>query len=400
MSALLEIDDLSVTFGLPTGQVHAIHHVDLALSPGETLGLVGESGCGKSTMGKAILRILPDNAAVTGSLRFDKRELTALPDPEMRKIRGKNIAMIFQDPMTRLNPLMRVRDHFLDTLRAHEPEIDKEDAFERARRVLADVRVPADRMSMYPHELSGGMRQRVMIALSLLFNPTLLIADEPTTSLDVILEAQILDLLGTLKRQYNMAVLLITHNLGLVAQFADRVAVMYAGEIAEEGETVSLFQGPLHPYTKGLLRSVIDLETTQLYSVPGSPPSLLGRPSGCSFHPRCPVVLPVCGWEGRDFVAYLEKRWLSAKTAAQEKALGPADAWMAHGREVRRTVDPGNAARTAESVRTILQEAQVPMRDAVHEVTTEGNDVVVRFREPSPLMAKELDGRRVACHLY
>ena len=294
MTALLNIEDLSVTFSLPGGQVHAIHRVDLALSAGQTLGLVGESGCGKSTMGKAILRILPENATVTGSIQFDGKEITSMPDKEMQVLRGQNLAMIFQVPMTRLNPLMRVRDHFLDTLRAHEPEIEKAEAMDRAQHILADVRVPADRMTMYPHELSGGMRQRVMIALALLFHPTLLIADEPTTSLDVILEAQILDLLGSLMRTYDTAVLLITHNLGLVAQFADRVAVMYAGEIAEEARTVPLFREPHHPYTRGLLRSVIDLETTALYSVAGSPPSLLGRPKGCPFAPRCEKEMPVC----------------------------------------------------------------------------------------------------------
>jgi len=294
MKPLLEIEDLSVTFETDVGQVHAVRHVNLGLPRGMTLGLVGESGCGKSTLGRAILQILPENGRMEGRIRFDGRELTGLAEKELRGIRGRNIAMIFQDPMTRLNPLMRVQDHFLDTLRAHEPDIAKEVALDRARHVLADVRVAADRMGMYPHELSGGMRQRIMIALCLLFHPTLLIADEPTTSLDVIIEAQILELLGDLMRAYDMSVLLITHNLGLVAQFADRVAVMYAGEIAEEGETVPLFQKPKHPYTQGLLRSVIDLETTQLYSVPGTPPTLLVRPEGCPFYPRCEQRLEVC----------------------------------------------------------------------------------------------------------
>ena len=294
MSDLLEVRDLSVAFETEAGRVHAVHHVDLTLPRGTTLGLVGESGCGKSTLGRAILQILPENGAMTGSVRFDGRELTDLPEKELRAIRGRNVAMIFQDPMTRLNPLMRVQDHFLDTLRSHEPAIEKAAALERARKVLADVRVPADRMGMYPHELSGGMRQRIMIALCLLFHPTLLIADEPTTSLDVIIEAQILQLLRRLMSEYDMSVLLITHNLGLVAQYSDRVAVMYAGEIAEEGDTVGLFRDPKHPYTQGLLRSVIDLDTTQLYSVRGTPPSLLGRPQGCPFHPRCEKRMDIC----------------------------------------------------------------------------------------------------------
>ena len=202
--------------------------------------------------------------------------------------------MIFQDPMTRLNPLMRIRDHFIETIQAHDPGVTTDEAVSRALRVLADVRVPADRMNMYPHELSGGMRQRIMIALCLLFKPALLIADEPTTALDVILEAQILQLLQSIMHGYNMAVLLITHNLGLVAEFADRVAVMYAGRIAEEGATVPLFREPYHPYTQGLLRSVIDLDTTKLYSVPGAPPSLLGDSVGCPFYPRCEKRMAVC----------------------------------------------------------------------------------------------------------
>jgi len=294
MNPLLEVEEVSVIFETTEGLVHAVHNVNLSLPQGVALGLVGESGCGKSTLGRAILRILPGNAILTGRIRFAGRELTSLDEGSMQRIRGRHIAMIFQDPMTRLNPLMRVRDHFLDTLRSHEPHIEKVEAIERARRVLADVRVPADRMEMYPHELSGGMRQRVMIALCLLFHPTLLIADEPTTSLDVILEAQILELLRELMRTYQMAVLLITHNLGLVAQFADRVAVMYAGEIVEEADTLHLFTEPKHPYTRGLLRSVIDLKTTSLYSVPGTPPSLLGRPEGCPFYPRCEFRMEVC----------------------------------------------------------------------------------------------------------
>jgi oligopeptide/dipeptide ABC transporter ATP-binding protein len=294
MNPLLQVRDLTVTFDTEAGRVHAIHHVDLELPRGITLGLVGESGCGKSTLGRAILRILAENGSMTGRITFDGRDLQEMTEKDLRTIRGRNIAMVFQDPATRLNPLMRIRDHFLDTLRSHEPEMAMEEALDRARRVLADVRVPADRLGMYPHELSGGMRQRIMIALSLLFHPTLLIADEPTTSLDVIIEAQILELLGDLMDQYDMSVLLITHNLGLVAQFADRVAVMYAGEIVEEAETVPLFQEPKHPYTQGLLRSVIDLETTKLYSVGGTPPDLLGEPKGCPFYPRCEQRLEVC----------------------------------------------------------------------------------------------------------
>ena len=283
-----------MTFKTPRGDVHAVRDLDLALPEGVTLGLVGESGCGKSTLGRAILRILQENATMTGSIRFGAMDLLSLPPEAMRQIRGRNISMIFQDPMTRLNPLMRVRDHFVETIRAHESDTSKEAALRRAKKVLRAVRVPPDRMGMYPHELSGGMRQRIMIALALLFNPTLLIADEPTTALDVIVEAQILELLRSIMKDFKMSVLMITHNLGLVAEFADRVAVMYAGRIVEEGETHRLFRNPMHPYTQGLLKSVIDLETKDLYSIPGYPPSLFGKSVGCPFYPRCDQHMDVC----------------------------------------------------------------------------------------------------------
>jgi len=283
-----------VTFETPQGAVRAVQDVDLTIDGGTIVGLVGESGCGKSTLGRSILRLLPENATVRGSIRFAEHDLLTLSPRQMRDLRGRNLAMIFQDPMTRLNPLMRIRDHFIETIRAHDPFVRVKEALERAKKVLADVRVPSDRLGMYPHELSGGMRQRVMIALCLLFKPALLIADEPTTALDVILEAQILQLLQSIMHQYNMSVLLITHNLGLVAEFADRVAVMYAGRIAEAGATVPLFREPRHPYTHGLLRSVIDLQTTKLYSVPGEPPSLLGESVGCPFYPRCEKRMAVC----------------------------------------------------------------------------------------------------------
>src|SRR5439155_10008597 len=235
VSALLELEHLSVTFETPQGPVHAVQDVDLTIASGSIVGLVGESGCGKSTLGRAILRLLPDNAEMHGSVRFADLDLLSLSAKEVRDLRGRNLAMIFQDPMTRLNPLMRIRDHFIETIRAHDPSVRPEAALERAKKVLADVRVPSDRLGMYPHQLSGGMRQRIMIALCLLFKPALLIADEPTTALDVILEAQILQLLQSIMHGYNMAVLLITHNLGLVAELADRVPAMYAGRIAEEG---------------------------------------------------------------------------------------------------------------------------------------------------------------------
>ena len=291
---LLDIEGLNVSYASRAGPIRAVISADLKIEAGQTLGLVGESGCGKSTLGKAILRILPDTATVTGSIRFAGLDLVTAEEPALRKIRGRNASLIFQDPMTRLDPLMTVRHHFLELIRAHEPDADEDDAMKRTRRVLTAVRIPPDRLDQFPHEFLGGMRQRIMIALALVFNPTLLVADEPTTSLDVIVEAQILQLLDSIKNEFEMGVLLITHNLGLIAEYAEEMAVMYAGHIAERGPVRDVFKEPLHPYTKGLLDSVIDLETRELHSIPGQPPDLLQPPSGCPFHPRCPSAMPVC----------------------------------------------------------------------------------------------------------
>ncbi len=294
---LLELERLNVTYASRAGPIRAVADVDLTIRPGQTLGLVGESGCGKSTLGKAVLRILPETARVEGSIRFAGLDLAKASEEDLQKVRGRNLSLIFQDPMTRLDPLMTVKEHFLELIRAHEPEVEEDEAMERARKVLTAVRIPPGREDQYPHEFSGGMRQRIMIALALVFNPTLLIADEPTTSLDVIVEAQILQLLDSIKEKFEMGVLLITHNLGLVAEYADEMAVMYAGRIVERGNVRDLFRDPLHPYTKGLLASVIDLETKELHSIPGQPPDLLKPPSGCPFHPRCPAAMPECSVE-------------------------------------------------------------------------------------------------------
>ncbi len=312
--SLLDISHLTVAYRTRSGPIVAVNDATLRVERGTTVGLVGESGCGKSTLGKAILGILPKGTRVEGSIMFDGVDLVAADDATLRKYRGRNLSLVFQDPMTRLNPLMTIRDHFVELIRAHEPETKKEDAENRAREILAAVRIPPDRIKQYPHEFSGGMRQRIMIALALVFRPSLLIADEPTTSLDVIVEAQILELLRSIKRGFDMGVLLITHNLGLVAEYADEIAVMYAGHLAERGGVLDVFEEPRHPYTKGLLESVIDLDTKELRSIPGQPPDLLHPPSGCPFHPRCPSVMPHCSTsfppitrprEGREVACYL-----------------------------------------------------------------------------------------------
>jgi oligopeptide/dipeptide ABC transporter ATP-binding protein len=258
------------------------------------LGLVGESGCGKSTLGRGILGLLPEGAASDGEVIYGGRNLVAAPAKDLRRLRGPDLGLIFQEPMTRLNPLLRIEDHFVETLKRHEPNLSKRDIRRRSLETLGKMGIPPTRYRQYPFEFSGGMRQRIMIALALVLRPKLLVADEPTTALDVIVEAQILSILADLKREFGTALLLITHNLGIIAEACDRVAVMYAGRIVEEGPARQLFAEPAHPYTRELLRSTISLETTELHSIPGAPPNLIDPPSGCRFHPRCPDVMQVC----------------------------------------------------------------------------------------------------------
>jgi len=291
---LLEARGLKVYYKTKRGLVHAVDGVNFDLHLGETLGVVGETGCGKSTLGKAILGLLPPGTEVAGSLKLRGRELLNLPPSEYRKLRGEELALIFQDPMTRLDPLMTIRDHFIETIRVHHPEISKAEATEQAAEALRAMGVPRSRLNHYPHEFSGGMRQRIMIAMALSLRPKVLVADEPTTALDVIVEAQILDILRDLKRAYGMAVLLITHNLGIVAEVSDRTGVMYAGKFAELGSVKDVFSRPIHPYTQGLLASTIHLQTKELRSIDGFPPSLLQPPSGCRFHPRCGFAKEIC----------------------------------------------------------------------------------------------------------
>jgi peptide/nickel transport system ATP-binding protein len=279
--------------------------VSLSLSAGETLGIVGETGCGKSTLGKAILGVMPGNGRVRGHILFGGKDLLTLDDESFRRLRGKDIALIFQDPMTRLNPLLTIEDHFVEGIRAHEA-VSRDEARTRARAALESMGIPESRMRNFPHEFSGGMRQRIMIALALVMRPSVLIADEPTTSLDVIVEAQILEILEDLRQAYQMALLLITHNLGIVAEACDRVAVLYAGKIAEIGPVREIFAKPIHPYTQGLLKSVIHLETKELSSIDGSPPDLVDPPTGCRFHPRCPYAQDICTKEVPALIEYRE----------------------------------------------------------------------------------------------
>jgi len=301
---VLEVEGLRVYYHTKRGPVRAVDGVSFDLREGETLGVVGETGCGKSTLGKAILGILPPRTRVEGELKLRGRNLLSLPEAEYRQLRGEELALIFQDPMTRLDPLMTIRDHFVELIRVHDKEATKEEAISKAEKVLRSMGIPESRLENYPHEFSGGMRQRIMIAMALVLNPKLLVADEPTTSLDVIVEAQILDILRDLRRAYSMSLLLITHNLGVVADISDRVAVMYAGKFVELGPVDGVFRHPIHPYTQGLLASTIHLGTTELRSIEGAPPSLLDPPGGCRFHPRCRFAKDICRAEVPPMVEY------------------------------------------------------------------------------------------------
>lgn len=292
--AVLAIQDLRVYYHTKRGPVKAVDGISLDLREGETIGVVGETACGKSTLGKAILGLLPPRTKVEGSIRLRGKELLGLSQHEYRHLRGEDLALIFQDPMTRLDPLFTIREHFVETLKAHDSKVTKRQASKRAIDVLSSMGIPEGRLDHYPHEFSGGMRQRIMIAMALVLNPKVLVADEPTTSLDVIVEAQILAILRDLRRAYQMSMLLITHNLGIVAEVCDRTAVMYAGRLAELGPVDSVFRRPIHPYTQGLLASTIHLGTKELHSIEGMPPSLLAPPAGCRFHPRCPYAKEIC----------------------------------------------------------------------------------------------------------
>ncbi len=294
---ILEVKNLSIDYPISIGTVEAVRDVSFSLKEGESLGFVGESGCGKSTLGLSLLQLLrPPGQIVAGEMYYHGKDLLKMKAEEVRKLRGNNIAMVFQNPLTSLDPLYSIEDQFFETLKEHEPKITREEAAERAGKVLEDLSIDKDRLYEYPHQLSGGMRQRIMIGLGLILDPDLLIADEPTTSLDVIVEAGFIDLLARLKKEYNISLILISHNLGLVAEIADRIAVMYGGKLMEVGNAEDIFARPMHPYTEGLIGCVpnIKMDQEKLVSMPGSPPDLVNPPSGCRFSPRCPKVMDIC----------------------------------------------------------------------------------------------------------
>lgn len=290
---VISAEDLRVWYAGTGGPIKAVDGVSFDLYPGEVLGLVGESGCGKSTLGRAMLGLTPSTAGVDGRLQFRGRNLVDFSAREWQKVRGAGLGMIFQEPMTRLDPLMRVSDHFREALRSHE-KLTVRQADERALESLRSFGIPPSRYKNYPHEFSGGMRQRIMIALALAMRPAFVVADEPTTALDVLVEAQIIEVLGQIRDTLHPAMMLITHNLGIIGRVCDKVAVMYAGRIVEQGTVDEVFGNPKHPYTQALLGATISLETTELRSIPGAPPDLGDLPAGCRFAERCPFAMEVC----------------------------------------------------------------------------------------------------------
>jgi peptide/nickel transport system ATP-binding protein len=294
---LLEVRNLNVNYKTRLGELSAVNDVSVDIFRGEIIGLVGESGCGKSTLGKALMRMLPHSAEITGKILFDGKDVLTFNDTELRDFRGRQISMIFQDPMTSLNPVQRIEDHLTEAIQVHEGKTRISKIQEHILTLVERLGIQRQRLSDYPHHLSGGMRQRVMIGLGLILNAHLIIADEATTSLDVIVEAKLLDQLREIREEFGISILVITHNIALVAELADRIAVMYAGRLAEIGSIFQVFDNPLHPYTQGLLQSVPNIkldERETLFKMPGEPPNLTFPPPGCRFHPRCPEAMPIC----------------------------------------------------------------------------------------------------------
>lgn len=295
---LLEVKDLVTHFFTESGVVQALDGIDLTVYPKESVGVVGESGCGKTQTAYSILRILASNGQImNGQVLYKGQDLVKMTDAEMRKIRGKEIAMIFQDPMTSLNPVLKISDQMNEVIAMHR-DVSLEEANEIAIEALTAVGISEaeNRIDEYPHKFSGGMRQRILIARALALRPSLLIADEPTTALDVTIQAQVLEIIKEMKEKYNLALMLITHNLGVVAELTDRVHIFYGGRVAEVAATYDIFTKPMHPYTIALLESIpsLDIEKGRLATIPGSVPQLISPPSGCRFHPRCKYAKDIC----------------------------------------------------------------------------------------------------------
>lgn len=300
MSSILDVQNLTTHYQTVRGWVRAVDGVSFNVEMGKALGIAGESGCGKTTVALSLLKILPRGGRIRkGSIIFDGTDLVPLSDGEMRKIRWKGISIVFQGAMNAFNPVFKVSDQIIEAIQLHEKDVDKRTAMERARSLFELVGVEGDRVDNYPHEFSGGMRQRALIAMALASNPKLLVADEPGTALDVIVQAQTLKLMRDLKDRLGLAMVMISHDLSIIAETCEKVAIMYAGRIVEYGDAEAIFKEPLHPYTQGLVKAFPSVkgERMRLTSIPGSPPDLLNPPSGCRFNPRCPYVMDVCKTE-------------------------------------------------------------------------------------------------------
>jgi oligopeptide/dipeptide ABC transporter ATP-binding protein len=296
----MTVDALTVEYWTRKGKIRAVDDVSFSLEKAETLGVVGESGSGKSTLGLSLIGLVPFPGRITkGRIILKDKEVLKLRKDDLRNLRGKEVCYVFQDPMTSLNPVKKIGDHFVELIRTHEPQVTKQEALKRAKKLLKDVGIQHERLNDYPHQLSGGMRQRVMIGLAIALNPSIVVADEPTTALDVIVQAKILDLLNALRDTYGMALILITHDLSIVLQRSDRIMVMYAGQLVEYAPSVEIYSNPKHPYTQGLLNSIpnIELADQKLEAISGSPPDLLNLPKGCRFWPRCYCALERCRTE-------------------------------------------------------------------------------------------------------
>ncbi len=321
MAGLIEIRNLRTSFFTPEGEMRAVDGVGFDIEEGKTMGLVGESGCGKSVTALSIMRLIPSppGKVVGGQVFFRGRDLLKLHGEEMRKVRGNEISMVFQEPMTSLNPVFTIGNQIVEAIRLHQG-LGRREAREKAIEMLRLVKIaePVARIDVYPHQLSGGMRQRVMIAMALSCNPSLLIADEPTTALDVTIQAQILELMKELQESLGMALLLITHDLGVVAEQADEVAIMYAGKIVEQARPESIFSGPLHPYTLGLLNSVPGIsgkKKKRLEAIPGVVPSPLELPGGCRFRDRCPKAVGICAESEPELIEKQKDHWVACYMA-------------------------------------------------------------------------------------
>jgi peptide/nickel transport system ATP-binding protein len=298
LEPLLDVENLTVYYNILRGQVKAVEGVKFIVEKGESLGLAGESGCGKTTVALSIMRLLPSNGKILGGkILFREKNIVDMPDDDVRnEIRWKKIAIVFQGAMNALNPVYKISEQITEAIRLHEPDVDKKTAIERAEKLFELVGIDPKRIHNYPHEFSGGMRQRAMIAMALACNPELLIADEPGTALDVIVQAQVLKLLSELKAKLNLSMILITHDLSIISETCEKAAIMYAGKLVESGAVRSIFKEPLHPYTQGLIGAFPNIYSpkAEIKSIEGQPPDLFNPPSGCRFHPRCQYAMEIC----------------------------------------------------------------------------------------------------------